>query len=177
MLYFTRRYAAFLVLSILLAGCCGGGSGGTREGVSIGDQAPDFELADVYGLDGQRLSDRLGEVVLVNFWASWCMPCRLEMPELESLWTRYGDEGLVILGVNVDSDARDARAFLDDVPVSFPVLWDEAGDVSAAYRVMALPRSVLVDRQGRVRERHDGFDTATLNAMSREIGVLLEEQP
>jgi peroxiredoxin len=83
----------------------------------------------------------------------------------------------VILGVNVDADARDARSFLDEVPVSFPVLWDERSEVSDLYRVMALPRTVIVDRKGRVRARFDGFDSSTLTVITREVGDLLEEQP
>ena len=158
------------------SGCCDGG-GVAGEGLAIGNQAPDFELQDVYGLGSRQLSDQLGQVVLVNFWASWCMPCRMEMPELESLWTRYGDQGLVILGVNVDTDARDARGFLDEVPVSFPVLWDERGVAQERYRVTALPKTVLVDRKGQVRARFEGFDTATMNTISREIAELLEEEP
>ena len=172
---------ALAVLGLLLAlaahtGCCDG-AGGTGEGLAIGNSAPDFELTDVYDLRTYKLSDQLGKVVLVNFWASWCVPCQMEMPELESLWTRYGSQGLVILGVNVDTSASDARGFLDSVPVSFPVLWDERGVAQERYRVTALPRTVLVDRRGQVRARFDGYDTATFNTISREISALLEEEP
>jgi peroxiredoxin len=171
----TRKPFALAALLTLTACCSGGGAPG--EGMAIGDQAPEFELQDIYGLSSKSLSDQQGKVVLVNFWASWCLPCRMEMPELEALWSRYETEGLVILGINVDADARDARAFLDEVPVSFPVLWDERSVVSDQYRVMALPRTVLVDRKGRVRARFEGFDSSTLTVITREVGDLLEEQP
>ncbi len=174
-----RRPSSPLPLLALLAigACCGGEGGGTQEGLALGDQAPDFELQDVFGLGSRSLSDQRGQVVLVNFWGSNCLPCRLEMPELEALWTRYQDQGLVILGISVDGNVQDARIFLDDVPVSFPVLWDEDGSVSDRYQVRAIPRTVLVDRRGRVRARFDGFDTSTLETISREIQGLLEEQP
>ena len=173
----SRPHLPIALAAVLALTACCGGSGVPGEGLAIGDQAPDFELQDIYGLSSKSLSEQQGKVVLVNFWASWCLPCRMEMPELEAMWSRYEPDGLVILGINVDADARDARAFLDEVPVSFPVLWDERSEVSDQYRVVALPRTVLVDRKGRVRARFDGFDTSTLTVISREVSDLLEEQP
>jgi len=174
--YDMNTRATILILFLLAAspqGCCTGGTGG--PGLAIGDQAPAVDVQDVHGLGTRSLADYDGQVVLLNFWASWCMPCRMEMPELEALWTRYQDEGFVILAVSVDEDVHDAREFLDAVPVSFPVGWDETGSVGNEYRVSTLPRTILIDRQGRVRGRYDGFDTATLDALGREIAGLLEE--
>jgi len=165
----------FATLGLLLGSCCG--SAMTGGGLVIGDEAPDFDLRGLQGTGGHALSDFRGDVVLVNFWASWCGPCRQEIPELETLWLRYKDEGLVVLSVNVDATARDAEAFLEQSPVSFPVVWDSASEVSNQYHVMTLPRSILVDRQGRVRSRYDGFDTSMLNTISTEIAQLLEESP
>jgi len=164
-----------VALGAALASCCG--STATGEGLAIGDQAPDFDLPDVHGVKRRALSDHAEQVVLVNFWASWCMPCRMEMEELESLWNRYREQGFVVIAVSVDDDLRDAATFLDAVPVSFPVAWDDKGEVGDLYKVMNLPRSVLIDRQGRVRGRYEGYDSASFNAMSREIGGLLEETP
>ncbi len=156
---------------------CGGKGGQSGVGLAIGDQAPDIDLRGLYGTRDRSLKSYEGQVVLVNFWASWCIPCRLEMPELESLWIRYQDDGFVVLSVSVDADQRDAAAFLDAVPVSFPVAWDADGEVSGTYKVSTLPRSILVDRQGRVRGRYDGFDSATFEGLSREVAALLEETP
>ena len=164
---------SLFLLATALTGCCAGGA--TGQGLAIGDQAPDLEVPDVHGLGTRALADHEGQVVLLNFWASWCMPCRMEMPELEALWTRYQDQGFVILAVSVDADVRDAKAFLDDVPVSFPVGWDETGAAGNDYRVSTLPRTILVDREGRVRGRYDGFDSGMLDALGREIAGLLEE--
>ena len=165
-----------LLMVVGLGGCCGS-SAATGTGLAIGDQAPPFELPDVHGVRTRSLEAYEGNVVLVNFWASWCMPCQMEMPELEALWTRYQDQGFTIIGISVDEDQRDAAVFLDTVPVSFPVAWDQAGEAGQLYRVQSLPRSVLVDRQGRVRGRYDGFDTATFDSLTREVAGLLEETP
>jgi len=169
------RVTIIALLAAAVLGCCAEGTAG--RGLAIGDQAPQVDVPDVHGLGSRSLEDYEGNVVLLNFWASWCMPCRMEMPELETLWTRYQDQGLVILAVSVDEQVADARAFLDAVPVSFPVGWDETGAVGSDYRVSTLPRTILIDRQGRVRGRYDGFDTATLDTLGREIAGLLEEGP
>ncbi len=161
-------------LGVVLGSCCGSMSGG---GIAIGDEAPDFDLRGLQGTGGHSLSEFRGDVVLINFWASWCGPCRQEIPELEKLWLRYKDDGLVVLSVNVDESARDAEAFLEQSPVSFPVVWDSAGELSNQYHVITLPRSILVDRQGLVRARHDGFDASMAATISNEVAQLLEESP
>ncbi len=166
-----------LVLALSAGGCCSGSGLGGGPGVTIGDQAPDFDLPGVAGSSSQRLSDHLGKVVLVNFWASWCGPCRMEMPELENLWLRFEGQDLVIIGVSIDSSARDAERLLEQGPVSYPVVWDEAGRAATAYRVMSVPRTVLIDRKGLVRARHDGFDRSIVVSLEGDIQALLEESP
>ncbi len=167
--------AAALVLCAAPLGCCdGGGAGG---GMAIGAEAPGFELPTVHGGDAIALADFEGRVVLVNFWASWCGPCQLEIPELETLFDRYEEAGLMVVGVSTDASNQDASAFLDQVPVSYPMVWDERGQAALDYKVMSLPRNVLIDRQGRVRSRHDGYDARTFESMKREIEDLLEESP
>ena len=168
--------ASLIALGLGVSACCGS-SAPSGTGLAIGDQAPPFDLPDVYGVRSRSLEAFEGHVVLVNFWASWCMPCQMEMPELEALWTRYQDQGFTIIGVSVDENQRDAAAFLDAMPVSFPVAWDKTGEVGQVYRVHSLPRSILIDRQGRVRGRYDGFDTDTFDSLTREVGGLLEEAP
>lgn len=157
-----------------LSGCCGA-TGGT--GLTIGADAPDFQLTTIHGSDAVDLSDYEGRVVLVNFWASWCGPCLLEVPELETLFDRYEEDGLMIIGVSTDTTAAEARGFLDQSPVSYPMVWDERGDVANTYKVLSLPRNVLIDRQGRVRSRHDGYDSRDFQTLKSEIADLLEESP
>ena len=172
----TAALAMTIVLTAGIGACCGS-SAPAGTGLTIGDQAPPFELPDVYGVRTRSLEAFEGNVVLLNFWASWCMPCQMEMPELEALWTRYQDQGFTIIGVSIDESQRDAAVFLDAMPVSFPVAWDGHGEVGQTYRVHSLPRSILIDREGRVRARYDGFDTATFDSLTREVAGLLEEAP
>jgi len=122
-------------------------------GMFVGQSAPDFTLPTLEG-GLVTLSELRGQPILINLWASWCPPCRLEMPLLINVYQRYQSEGLVILGLNVtEQDSLEAvNAFVEEFDVPFPVLLDEAGHVSNdAYGMMGLPMSVFVDRNGIVK--------------------------
>lgn len=119
-------------------------------------QAPDFTLKSDDGAN-LKLSELRGEVVLINFWASWCGPCRQEMPLLSELHDKYKEMGFTVLGVNVEEDSSQARKLLQDMPVSFPVLFDNDSTVSRQYEVVAMPSTVLVDRDGNMRYLHKGY--------------------
>jgi peroxiredoxin len=115
--------------------------------------APDFALPDLEG-QAVRLSAYRGHVVLVNLWATWCPPCRDEMPSMERLYQRLKDKGFVLLAVSEDEGAAAAvKAFVQQMRVTFPVLLDPDGDVGRKYEVWGFPESFLVDRDGRVVER------------------------
>ena len=118
--------------------------------------APDFSLP---ARDGGKvqLSELKGEVVMINFWASWCGPCRQEMPLLEQIQEKYEPLGFTMLGVNVEPDSAEAEKFLKGVQVSFPILFDRENSVSARFGVEAMPSSVLIDREGNVRHVHRGY--------------------
>jgi cytochrome c biogenesis protein CcmG/thiol:disulfide interchange protein DsbE len=121
---------------------------GPREGFS----APDFTLDSLGG--GQvTLSDLRGKVVLVNFWASWCPPCRAEMPAIGKVYRSHKDLGLEVLGVNTtNQDSQtSAAAFVQEVGVTFPILFDRNGAVSAGYTLQGLPTSFFIDRKGVIR--------------------------
>jgi thiol-disulfide isomerase/thioredoxin len=109
--------------------------------------ASDFELPDLAGRP-VRLRDLRNRVVLVNFWATWCAPCREEMPALETLARELGPRGLTVVGVNFKESKREVEAFMKEHRLSFPVLLDGDGRVSASYQVFALPVTFLVDRRG-----------------------------
>lgn len=118
----------------------------------VGFLAPDFTLELLDGGE-MTLSDFRGQVVLVNLWASWCLPCRTEMPAIETVYQEYRDRGFVVLGVNTtnqDSE-QDARAFLQEVGVTFPILLDRNGEVSREYQLRGLPTSFFIDRNGVIR--------------------------
>ena len=116
---------------------------------SLGEPAPEFRLETPAG-DSRALSDFAGQPLLLNFWATWCAPCRAEMPFLEAVYAKHADEGLVVLGVNVQEPTAVVAPYLDELGLTFPVLLDLDGDVSRLYRVGSYPTSVLVDREGRI---------------------------
>ena len=136
--------------------------------------APDFTLKSNSG-ENLRLSEHRGEVVMINFWASWCGPCRQEMPLLEQLYSEYQPLGFTILGVNVEEDPSKAEALLSDIPVSFPVLFDTQSQVSKLYDVVAMPSTVLVDRDGNVRYLHHGYKPGYEQTYQEQVRALIRE--
>jgi peroxiredoxin len=136
--------------------------------------APDFSLPDKAG-SSVSLDDFDGQVVLLNFWASWCGPCREEMPLLVELHQRYEALGFTMLGINVEEDSAAADAFLRSVPVSFPILYDRENSVSKLYDVIAMPSTVLIGRDGRVRYIHHGYEPGYENDYQDQIRELVRE--
>ena len=136
--------------------------------------APDFTLKSDNG-SNLRLSEFRGEVVMINFWASWCAPCRQEMPLLDELYNQYQPMGFTILGVNVEEDSTQARKMLKDIPVNFPVLFDNASDVSKLYNVVAMPSTVLVDRDGNIRYLHQGYKPGYEESYQQQVRELIRE--
>jgi peroxiredoxin len=139
-----------------------------------GTAAPDFALKSAGG-ENLRLSEYRGDVVMINFWATWCGPCRQEMPLLDDLFSRYERVGFRLLGVNIDDDSRRAMQMMEELGVSFPVLFDEKKEVSRLYQVEAMPVTVLVDRTGTVRHVHHGYKPGYEEKYLTEIRSLLRE--
>lgn len=146
------------VLLVLLAACTGPGSA-APQGISEGNRGRDFTLES---LDGTKvaLSDYRGNVVVLNFWASWCAPCRAEIPDLEAAYQAYKDEGLVILGINVEESRQKIDPFVIEFGITYPVLLDEQGQVMNEYRALGLPMSLVLDQEGMIQVRHMGLLTA-----------------
>jgi len=136
--------------------------------------APNFTLKDTGG-NNMRLSELRGNVVLINFWASWCGPCRQEMPLLDELYTQYKPLGFTILGVNVEEKSADARDLLKKIPVSFPVLLDNENKVSKLYNVVAMPSTVIVDRDGNMRYVHLGYQPGYEQRYQDQVRELVRE--
>ena len=124
--------------------------------VKVSESAPDFTLRELQG-GNLRLEEYRGQVVLINFWASWCGPCRQEMPILDRLHQRYEETGFAVLGVNVEGEDAPAKKIVDKTNVTFPVLIDEGQSVSQLYDLEAMPSTVVVDRDGVVRYVHRGY--------------------
>jgi peroxiredoxin len=129
---------------------------GLEELPEPGRAAPDFALPDLEG-NTVRLSDFSGRPVVLNFWATWCAPCRLEMPELAQAMTDYADRDLMVLAINQDETAEQVGDFLTEVGLSLPALLDAGGEVGAAYGAFFLPTTVIVGPDGIVGAVHRGI--------------------
>ena len=160
-----RPLLILLLSSILLPGI-------TARAIS--GIAPDFALQSRDG-ETVTLAGLRGQVVMINFWATWCGPCREEMPHLEALHQRYSALGFTLLGVNVEEDSENAEAWLEEMPVSFPILFDPENRVSVLYNVLAMPSTVLVDRQGNLRFLHHGYQPGYENEYQTQIRALIRE--
>jgi peroxiredoxin len=136
--------------------------------------APDFTLRALNG-PNLRLAEQRGQVVMVNFWATWCGPCRQEMPHLNRLYEKYRGSGFTLLGVNVDDDTYKATELAARLAVKFPVLFDTDKRVSRAYDLSAMPVTVLIDRDGRMRYRHRGYRSGFEDTYEQQIRELLKE--
>lgn len=122
--------------------------------------------------NSHSLSQYRGDVVLLNFWATWCEPCRVEMPALDKRFQALQEKGFVVLGIDFDEPAADVRAFRDQVNVTFPLLLDPGGKVQAAYRILGYPTSFFLDRQGIVRIVHIGImDDSQIDQYLKQVGL------
>lgn len=120
-------------------------------GLRIGMKAPDFELKNLEG-DTVKLSDYTGKKVILNFWATWCPPCKAEIPDFQRYYTEAGDE-VQILAVNIDPQ-NDVKKFVTDTKVTFPVLLDEKDSVNRLYKILTIPTTYFIDEEGIVRNKY-----------------------
>lgn len=139
-----------------------------------GGPAPQFTLASRSGAN-VSLAQYKGQVVMLNFWASWCGPCRQEMPLLDSIYKQYHRMGFTLIGVNVEPDSNAANQWLKETPVSFPVLYDKESKVSKMYDVAGMPSTVIIDRTGKVRVLHRGYKPGDENEYLDSIRKLVRE--
>lgn len=149
------------------------GSAPTMAGDAVAP-ATEFSLTSLAG-QPVTLSQFKGNVVLVNFWATWCGPCQQEMPLLDQMYKKYKPAGFTLLGVNVDKEAPPVKELLARKPVSFPVLLDPENAVSRAYKVADMPSSVIIDRKGNVRYIHRGYRPGDENEYQDRIRQLIRE--
>ena len=136
--------------------------------------APKFQLTSMAGKP-VSLDSLKGQVVMINFWASWCGPCREEMPVLEQLYTKYKPMGFTMIGVNVEPDSKLAAEWLKATPVTFPILFDTKSEVSKLYQVSSMPSTVIVDRKGNLRWMHRGYKAGAENEYLDQIRALVRE--
>ena len=136
--------------------------------------AANFTLKDADG-NNVRLSEYRGQVVLINFWASWCGPCRQEFPLLDELHQKYQPMGFTVFGVNVEQERELADKVLREIPVTFPILFDDQNEVSEEYDVDAMPATVLVDRSGEIRFMHRGYKPGYEDLYEKQVRALIRE--
>jgi peroxiredoxin len=139
-----------------------------------GSPAPTFTLS-ARGGSNISLAQYKGQVVMLNFWASWCGPCRQEMPLLESIYKKYSRLGFTLIGVNVEPDSNAANEWLKQTPVSFPILYDKESKVSRMYDVAGMPSTVIIDRTGKVRMLHRGYKPGDENEYLDSVRTLVRE--
>ena len=145
-----------------------------RAAIADSRAAPNvtFQAADGSSV---RLSEYKGRVVLIDFWASWCAPCKTSFPALDALYRAYESRGLQVLAVNLDERRRDADAFLRDHSHSMPVVFDLRGEAPKAFGVQGMPTSFVIDRTGAIRFTHTGYSANIGQQYRQEIDLLLSE--
>ncbi len=146
-----RRYAVLIILiTAMLAGCT------EKRAATGGTAASDFTLQDLNG-NSVRLSDYKGKVVIIDFWATWCPPCRASIPGLEKIYKTYKDKGLVILAISLDQGEWDSvKSFSAEYGITYPVL-KGTEDVSDAYQVRTIPLILVLNKEGKISKRYLGF--------------------
>lgn len=142
--------------------------------VSLNQIAPDFTLASS-SKQNIRLAELRGQVVMINFWATWCNPCRVEIPQLQKIYTKYKNVGFTVLGVNIDKNKIQAKKMARKLGASFPILFDNNQQVSKLYSIKAMPLTVLIDRDGKIRSIFQGYKPGYEKKYASEIRKLLRE--
>lgn len=141
---------------------------------NVGTEAPDFTLKSNSG-ENLRLAEQRGDVVLLNFWASWCGPCRQEMPHLNELKDRYEPLGLKVYGVNVDESSSEAQRAIKSLKIAFPVLFDNSNTVAKLFDIDAMPTTVIIDKHGNMRYLHRGYQAGYEKTYDKQVAKLIRE--
>jgi peroxiredoxin len=169
--------ASMLMLAVLPACQQERTSEARPTGVGEYTVAPDFTLPDLNGTE-ISLAQYRGKVVLLNFWATWCPPCRLEMPTIEEAYQRYKDQGFEVVAVSVDAGPQsDVQEFVHEFDLSFQVLLDPNMEVLHTFQSFSLPTTVVIDRQGVIRSRELGYRDWTDAESTKLLTRLLNERP
>ncbi|GGI76424.1 TlpA family protein disulfide reductase [Shewanella gelidii] len=142
--------------------------------LTAGENAPDFTLKSMAG-DNYKLAEQRGNIILINFWASWCGPCRKEMPVLQKLQDKYQDLGVQVWGINVEQENQAGKDFLAELDLSFPIFFDDENTLSKSYKVEAMPTTVIIDRNGTVRHIFLGYQSGYEKKYAKAIKTLIRE--
>jgi peroxiredoxin len=168
------RTSRQLIAPVILLGllCLGPWFKAQAGALDAGSKMPEIGLSDLSGKSVTAASLG-GKVVVVDFWATWCAPCREELPVLQKLYKKYAGEGLVVVGVSVDKEQDNIKQFLQKMPLSFPIVHDSAHSVSSRFAPPRMPSSYIVDRKGIVRFVHGGYRADDAVEFEKQIQSLL----
>lgn len=160
------------VSSVLIAFIVAFGISVDAKAFEPGEQAADFTLPGKTGV--VKLSDMKGSVIYLDFWASWCGPCRQSFPWMNRMQAKFKDKGFQVLAVNLDAKTDQAMKFLSQVPADFTIAFDSKGQTPRVYGVKGMPTSFLIDRNGKVLWQHAGFNSADTQELEQKIQAALE---
>jgi thiol-disulfide isomerase/thioredoxin len=168
----SKRFKLFVIVSSLILAL----SASDVFAVSAGDKAPDFNIPLLEAKGMISLKHYRGKVVYVDFWASWCSPCRKSLPALNSVHTEFRKKGFEVIAINLDEERDDAMAFLKKFPVAYPTAIDTSSKVPEAYGLVGMPTAYLVDRKGIVQLVHEGFKKSDIEPLRKKIQTLLGQK-
>ncbi len=163
----------FVLATTLILNCRNEPREEPHPGETSREEAIDFTLTGIDGIE-RTLSEQTGKVVLVDFWATWCPPCKVEIPYLKEIYATYKDEGLVIWGVGLD-DEKKLRAFVQQYDIEYPILIDDTKTVGSKYSIQGIPTTILYDKKGRIAFKHVGFAPGMEKDLENEVVLLLKE--
>lgn len=164
---FLSRLTLPVLISLLLS---------NAYATEVGQAAPQFTLPGLTNNQAVTLASFAGKVVYVDFWASWCAPCRTSFPLLNTLYQKLKSQGFEVLAINLDEDKANAEQFLKELPVNFSVLHDAKGEWADQFVVESMPTSFIVDKQGIVQHIHHGFVSDDIKTLEEKIGRLLSKK-
>lgn len=144
----------------------------------LNENSPSVEQAssNVLAKFEKQLEQARGQVVYLDFWASWCIPCRKSFPWMNELQKKYQTNGLKVIAINLDADVTNAQQFLTEIPAMFDVIYDPNGDIAKKFKLKGMPNSFLIDRSGKMVSAHVGFNNEKQNSYEEEIITLLAEK-
>ena len=166
----SRKHFLLVALALSLALTT---TGWTKDKTTLGKPAPDFTLRGLTSEEAVTLSALKGRVVLIDFWASWCVPCRQLMPQIAEIKTRFPD--VEVIAISVDTDRDKALTVVRAVASGLRAVHDTAQKVADAYKVERMPSSFIIDKEGNLRFRHDGYGSKALASVERQLQLLLNE--
>ena len=142
---------------------------------SEAEPAPDFSLPDIYSGESKTLEQYRGKVVYLDFWASWCGPCRQSLPLLNELRNELGSEHFEVIAINLDQNPEDGKRFLQKYPVNYPVLTDTTGSTPQKYQLSGMPTSYLIDQKGNIQGAHQGFRRSDIDKIRKAVQTLMKQ--